>query len=213
MAHMTFMPAVITLLLLYSTVYGSGPVSVAYSAIDFPHDKAYINTESPTFVGSLYDAGQIPVINETVELFINGISLGSCLSDANGTFRLCPERTLVDGIYTITALCHESQIILGPHTVVIDTTAPSISIAYPTENGIVTASTFTTYGLTEENAMVETFLDNDTYGDVCYADDTGSWSIDYTTNDGIHTLTAQATDLAGNRGQPSQLCTFLVVTH
>ena len=73
----------------------SGVVSDANSTIDFPHDQAYINTNQPTIVGTLRDENGNPVINETVQILIDGAAVGTTTSDDNGIYRSIPnpERT------------------------------------------------------------------------------------------------------------------------
>ena len=54
-------------------------------------------------------------------------------------------------------------------------------------------------GLSEPCATITTFLDADSYGQISYADESGSWSTQYEVEDGDHVVTARATDLAGNQ--------------
>lgn len=188
----------------------AAPVNTNYSTLDFPHDQAYINTIRPTFIGTLLDDQRNAVINETVQILIDGNIIGTALSNNNGIYHFYPEQAILDGHYNLTVYCLESQATFGPHYFTIDTTLPPITILYPQENQVILDNTFTASGITEENAMIETFLDNDTYGNVCYADASGNWSIEYTAANGIHTIIVQATDLAGNQGPLSQVRNFSV---
>lgn len=185
-------------------------VNISYSTINFPYDLAYINARRPTITGSLLDDHQKPVSNETIEVFINGPSVGTTVSNNDGIYALQLEQDMPDGQYVLMVFCIESQALLGPTTFTIDTTLPDITITYPRENEVIPSTTFTASGTTEENAMVETFLDDDSYGLVCYADESGNWSIEYSAATGSHTIKAQATDLAGNQGVLSNLRPFTI---
>lgn len=193
-----------------NTVQG-GAVSSAYSTIDFPHDQAYINTNQPTIIGTLRDEMGMPIANETVQIFINNTLIGSAISDQNGIYRLLVNPGLTDGQYELSIFCVESQATVESNTFNIDTTFPSASITYPAQGDAITNSTIIVVGTTEALAMVVTFLDADTFGNICYADAYGNWSIEYDgLNNGAHTITAQATDIAGNQGEISEGIHFSV---
>lgn len=188
----------------------SGVVSDANSTIDFPHDQAYINTNQPTIVGTLRDENGNPVINETVQILIDGAAVGTTTSDDNGIYRLLLDPGLADGQYELSVFCVESEAIIESNYFTIDTTVPSIDITYPQEGDVVTDTIITIAGTTEANAMVITFLDDDAFGSICYADQYGNWSIDYEVNNGNHTIAAQATNIAGNQSYLSETVQFAV---
>ncbi len=186
------------------------PVSSDNSSINFPYQEAYINATRPTITGSLFDENYNPVSNETVEIFLNDLLIGTTTSNNDGIYALQVEQDLPDDQYNVTVFCLESQTLLGPNTFTIDTTLPSVVIVYPGEHEIIQSSTFTMSGVTEANAMVETFLDDDAYGLACYADDAGNWSIDYAADSGLHSIKAQSTDRAGNQGPLSAIRSFTI---
>lgn len=199
----------LTLSLLTMTAYGANSVSSANSTIDFPHDQAYINTNQPTIIGTLRDDKNNPVTEETVQILINGTVIGIATSDDNGIYRLLIN--LADGAYTLSIFCVESQAVVESNQFTIDTIAPSVAITYPQNNTTVNSSTVIFTGTTEADAMVVVFVDGDTFGNVCYADDSGNWSIEYDgLANGAHTITAQATDIAGNQGNISDVTNFSV---
>jgi hypothetical protein len=201
----------LTAMMLSSMMYGAGIVSSATSTIDFPHDQSYINASQPTIIGTLRDDKNNPVKNQTVQILINGTVIGTALSDVNGIYRFSVAQVLADGQYQVSVICVNDAIVIGSNQFTIDTTLPSIAITYPQEGDVVTISnTVTISGTTESEAMVVTFLDADTFGNICYADAYGNWSIDYEIDNGAHTITAQATDIAGNQGDLSQVTNFSV---
>ncbi|MCC7414802.1 MAG: hypothetical protein IT346_01795 [Epsilonproteobacteria bacterium] len=201
-----------TATLCYEHLCQAAPVNIRYSLINFPYHSAYINAKQLTVTGSLLDDHKSPVINETLEIFLNNILMGKTVSNNDGIFELQLPQDLLDGQYVVTVFCLESEVLLEPSIITIDTTLPSIAITSPHEHDIIYNSTFTVSGTTQDNAMIETFLDEDTYGLVCYADDSGNWSIDYTADSGLHSIKAQSTDRAGNRSLLSPVRFFTINT-
>lgn len=197
-------------MILNSTLYGVGAVNSTNSTIDFPHDQAYINTNHPTIIGTLRDDNGNPVTDETVQILIDGNSIGSATSDENGIYRFFVSTALIDGQYALSIMCVESQAIIESNRFVIDTTAPSIIIAYPQDGQTITTSSVLFSGTTEENAMVMIFIDGDAFGNICYADENGNWSIEYELENGNHSIAVQATDIAGNQGYMSDVINFSV---
>lgn len=186
------------------------PINTSYSTINFPYHLAYINSVRPIITGSLLDDNRKPVGNETVEIFLNNTHIGTTTSNVDGVYEFQAEQDLTDGQYSVTAFCVESQASLSPNSFTVDTTLPDVAFVYPSEKEIIDSTTFIVSGITEANAMIETFLDNDTYGLVCYADESGNWLIEYNAHSGLHTIKAQATDLAGNQGPESEIRSFIV---
>jgi hypothetical protein len=197
-------------MILNSALHGAGTVSSANSTIDFPHDQAYINTNYLTIIGTLRDNNGTPVTNETVQILINGYSIGTASSDVNGIYRFPVSQGLPDGQYQLSIFCVESQAIIESNQFNIDTTAPSITIMSPQDGQTITTNTVLFSGLTEQNAMVMVFVDSDAFGNICYADGNGNWSIEYELDSGNHTIAVQATDIAGNQGYISDVLTFSV---
>ena len=190
----------------------SGNVNAANSAIDFPFDGAYINTSTPTIVGSLEDANNNPVTGESVQIKINGVTVATVTSDSNGVFSYQLSSALDDGSYTVAAHCVQSNVNLTTNGFVVDTTPPAAPvITFPSEDYTDNSSTVIVTGTTEADATITVFMDDDTFGEICYADDSGNWSIEYDgLANGSHTVSAQATDLAQNAGSVSDVTTFTV---
>jgi hypothetical protein len=190
-----------------------GIVNVANSAINFPSQGAYINTSTPTIVGSLCDSNYNPVVGETVQISINSVNIASVTSDSNGVFSYQVSSSLNDGNYTVGAHCVQSDVNLATNDFTIDTTPPAApTITFPSEYEVVDSSTVVLTGTTEPNASITTFMDGDTFGEICYADAYGNWSIEYDgLSNGSHVVTAQATDLAENTG-PMSAATYFTVS-
>jgi VCBS repeat-containing protein len=96
-------------------------------------------------------------------------------------------------------------------TVTIDTTAPATP-TIATASGNSTTVTPTLAGTAENSATVKIYDGTTLLGTVTADATTGVWSFTLTTalSDGTHTLTATATDVAGNLGDPSTACTLVV---
>jgi large repetitive protein len=190
----------------------SGNVNAANSAINFPFDGAYTNTSTPTVVGSLENATNSPVSGESVQVKINGVTVATVTSDSNGVFSYQLSNALSDGNYTVDAHCVQSNVNLTTNNFTVDTTPPAAPIiTFPSEYYTDNSSTVIVTGTTEANATITVFMDDDTFGEICYADENGDWSIEYDgLANGDHTVSAQATDLAENNGLVSDIITFSV---
>lgn len=190
----------------------SGNVNAANSGIDFPYEGACINTSTPVIVGALVDSNYNPVVGETVNISISGVNVANVTSDSNGVFSYQVGAALADGNYTVGAHCVQSNVNVTTNNFVIDTVAPDAPvITFPSENYVVNDSTVIVTGTTEPNATITTFMDGDIFGSVCYADGNGNWSNEYDgLANGAHSVTAQASDLAGNTGDISAAIDFTV---
>jgi large repetitive protein len=190
----------------------SGNVNAANSAINFPSDSSYINTSTPTIVGTVVDSNFNPVAGESVQIKISGVIVATVTSNSDGVFSYQVANALSDGTYTVGAHCVQSNVDLATNSFVILTTAPAAPVILdPAQNATVANSTVIVDGTTEAYATITTFLDGDTFGDISYADENGNWSIEYDgLANGAHSVTAQATDLANNLGPVSAATNFTV---
>ena len=157
---------------------------------------------TPTFEGfteagvtiTLYDTDGTTVLGSTVA--------------TNGIWSITTS-TLSEGAHTITARASDaagnaSAASLGTQ-VTIDTTAPDAP-SIPTPGATTTSDTTPTFtGTAAAGAAVDLFdTDGTTVLGSTVADGNGAWSITATTMDeGTHTVTAKATDLAGNTSAAS----------
>lgn len=191
-------------------IYKSGNVSAANSAIVFPFEGSDVNTATPVMVVSLLDSSFNAVSGETVTLKLDNSTLASPTSDSNGMASYTTS-SLSDTTHAADAHCVQTSLDLTTINFTIDTIAPAApTITAPTQNQTITTSLVTISGTTESNATITTFMDADTYGDVSYADESGNWSIEYELSNGAHSVTAQASDLAGNTGAVSAVRDFTV---
>ncbi|HEY0847082.1 MAG TPA: Ig-like domain-containing protein, partial [Noviherbaspirillum sp.] len=153
--------------------------------------------------------------NSTVAVSLNGSSIGTVTADGTGAWTLDHSgTTLAAGSHTLTAVATKSSSVTATATqaFTIDTTAPAVAISAITND---TSGASTSDFITNDNTLV--------YSGTAEADSTvvvtlsdagnatvftrtvtasgGNWSVDrsaYSLADGTYTLTAVATDKAGN---------------
>ena len=162
--------------------------------------------------------------NSTVELFIGGSSIGTTTANGSGAWTYDHTgTTLAEGSYSVTAdatdLAGNTGSASSALPVRIDITAPNTPVisAITTDSGssstdeITNDQTLEFSGTAEANSMV-TVLDGATTLGTTNTNGTGAWTFDYTgtsLSEGTHSITATATDSAGNVS--SATSTFTVV--
>ena len=154
--------------------------------------------------------------NTTATLFDGTTAIGTGLADSFGNWSVTAS-ALADGDHAITAtstdLAGNVSVASAALTVTIDTAAPvapsAPDLAPGSDSGASNSDNVTSVatpvftGTAEANATV-TLFDGATALAAGQADAAGLWSV--TTSalaDGVHAITAQATDFAGNIGTPS----------
>nr|WP_280176356.1 Ig-like domain-containing protein [Methylorubrum populi] len=153
------------------------------------------NDSTPTITGTA-EAGT------TVTLSNNGTVLGSVVTDGNGAFSFTPTQAFGEGANQVTVVARDAAGNLGPAsaavTFTVDTAAPNIPNLTPVA-GPINDGTPTLTGTADAGATV-TLLNGTTVLGTAIADQNGAFSFTPTTplGDGTYTLTATATDAAGN---------------
>ncbi len=166
------------------------------------------NVTAPTFSGSAE-------ANATVDLFDGATLIGTSKASAAGAWSI-KSNTLASGKHSITAKAIDTNgtsVASAALAVTVDTTAPvapsvpdlataSDSGASSTDN--ITKVTTPTFSGTAEIGSKITLLDGATTIGTATANGAGAWSIVSTAlAQGKHTITAKATDIAGNVGVAS----------
>ncbi len=162
--------------------------------------------------------------NASIELFINATSIGSTTADVSGNFSFDYSATpLVDATYAITAKATDAAGNTSAESsafgVTVDTSAPSVPV--PTrisvDSGVSSTDLLTNdntlafHGTADANSIVEVFIDGTSIG-TSTTDGSGEWThLHVFTNlpDASYSVTAKASDLAGNTSAES---TVLIVT-
>ncbi|MCP5019410.1 MAG: hemagglutinin, partial [Ketobacter sp.] len=205
----------------YSVQIDTGaPTTPAISTISTDTGVADGNTSDQT----LSFSGTADAAN-TVELFIDTVSIGTTTSVLGSWTYNYTATTLAEGSYSVTAVATDivgnSSAISSAFNLVVDTTAPAapavaaISTDTGTNNDQITSDTTLMFsGTAEANATVEVFIDAASIG-IASADGSGNWSYDHTgttLSAGSYSITATAQDLAGNTSVASSALSVTVDT-
>ncbi|EGB7792924.1 Ig-like domain repeat protein [Salmonella enterica] len=157
----------------------------------------------------------------TVNIFIDGKTIGVTTADADGNWNFDISRNLSDNVYKITV---ESIDPLGrtssvDYQLTIDsfTPIPTVMLHDSADSGVkgdmitkINTPLFT--GMAEANAKVSIYVDGVLSGEAIAGDD-GVWNFQFTTalSDGSHDVTVKVEDIAGNTASSSAY-NFQIVT-
>ncbi|MDY7225554.1 Ig-like domain-containing protein [Hyalangium rubrum] len=193
-------------------------VNVRLDAISVCQQTPVI-TSTPTSTGPGATIGGTAVPGASVQVFLDGSTTPLCTvtADASGQFT-CPAPGLSEGTHTAVA----TSTIVGnsatsaPVTFTLDSVPPAAPvITGPTPNQVLTDTTPTITGTAEIGSTVTVYIDGSTTP-ACTAvtNASGVWSCDVGTAlpEGPHTVTATATDTAGNTSQQSNTVPFTIDT-
>ncbi|SMO38346.1 Por secretion system C-terminal sorting domain-containing protein [Gracilimonas mengyeensis] len=180
---------------------------------------AGIETDSGNSINDQITRNQNIVINgtaeanSTIELFIDGESVGNTTTDGAGEWSLDnTSNSLAEGVYELTAqatdMAGNTSAASYALSVEVDITAPEAATftgittdsGSSSSDGITNDQTIAVTGLAEMSASVELFMDGNSIGKT-NSDESGNWTFDYTGTslpEGTHSIAALVTDLAGN---------------
>lgn len=200
-----------------SNYAGLGSQSGSVSAY-FDHERptvaiATIDSVTASETETVYSSNTSPAVAGTassntgvqkVEISLNGGTSWSTATTSNGwaNWSFAPGSSLAEGAYPLEAKVTDvngyTNVTL-PYRLVVDTTDPTVSISAPTAGQYVGTSTPTATGSASDVngiATVEVSVDGGAYVDT---GQTTSWSTTLSSlADGTHSITARATDPAGN---------------
>ncbi|NVM76280.1 hypothetical protein FHW83_002075 [Duganella sp. SG902] len=183
----------------------SAPVLAALSDTGRSQSDGITNVTTPKVSGTA-EAGA------TVTLYDGSTVVGTAVADDKGAWSIT-SKALAAGAHSLTAKATDTagNVSTAPAAlaVTIDVKAPSaptaLDLAVSADNGASNSDNLTSItapvvsGKAEANAIVALY-DGDTLLGTALADKNGAWSItsSVTLADGVHSLTAKATDVAGN---------------
>lgn len=162
----------------------------------------------------------------TVTIFQNGTQIGTVTANATGNWLFDHTATsLTDATYAYTATATDkagnTSVASAAFNITVDTTPPAApSVTAITDDtgtpadGITKDNTLIISGTAEANSTVQVLLDGTAIG-TATTDAAGNWSFDYTGTviaSGTHSITATATDVAGNSSVPSAAFALTVDT-
>ncbi|KFE64307.1 adventurous gliding motility protein AgmC [Hyalangium minutum] len=169
-----------------------------------PAEGSITHDNTPTYSGTV-EAGS------TVTLSMDGTVVGTAtVTGTTWTFTQTPP--LPDGPHTVTASAtNAAGTATDSTTFTVDTASPAVAVTAPAEGSSTHDTTPTYSGLVSDNGpgpyMVLVTVDGTPLGNAAVTD--GTWTFDPAVPlaDGPHTVTATATDLAGNTAADSNIFT------
>ncbi|WP_202306893.1 BapA/Bap/LapF family large adhesin [Dryocola clanedunensis] len=165
-------------------------------------------------------------IGSTITLYEGATAIGTAAVDGSGNWTITPAQALSEGAHSLTAIASDAAGNASPaagFTLTVDTTppgAPQILLAQGdvagtpadiTNGGSTQSGDPLLSGKGEAGAKIEIFENGVSLGTTTVLGD-GTWSLTPAPalGQGTHTLTAVATDVAGNAGVPSTGFTLTV---
>ena len=178
------------------------------------------NDSTPTFKGTA-------LANSTITIYDGDTILGTAKADGTGAWSFTPGE-LPDGVHQFTTTVSFGGFTSaksGAFVVTIDTKVPdAITLLVATDNHAPVVGTISEGETTNDNTPVLSgkaeagstvnIYDGDTLVGTTVADAQGNWGLELTTvlGEGPHSLTANATDAAGNVGPSTNPLNFTVDT-
>ncbi len=180
-------------------------------AITTPATGSVVNESTPTIGGTAEP-------NSTVTVSEAGTPVCTATANGSGAWNCLPGTPLSDGEHTITASATDVAGNSGPASqpvdFTVDTAAPAAPVIFIPEAGSTTNNNTPTISGTAEPGSTANV--SETGNPVCAAtaDGAGTWSCVPGTalSDGPHTISATATDAAGNVSPASTPVSFVVDT-
>jgi hypothetical protein len=177
--------------------------------ITAPADGSTVADDTPAITGTAEPGSTVTVI-------IDGAPVGTTTADDTGAWIFTPTTPLADGEHTVTATATDEVGHISPESAeisfTVDTTPPAAPIITSPADGSTTGDTTPPVtGTAEPDSTVSVIIDGVVVG-IAPADDDGAWTFTPTTPlpAGDHTITATATDAAGNVGPASAPVTVTI---
>ncbi len=167
----------------------AGNVATDVRSVTVDTTAPVLSVTSPAF--SLTNTATVTVEGTTevgADLTVNGVSV---TVQSDGSFSA--DVTLVAGSNEIEVEATDAagNVATVTRTVVLDTVAPAVAITLPASGALLNSAAVHVTGTAEAGAQV-------TVNGVLVVVTGGAWSVDLAFTDGDHTITAVATDAAGN---------------
>ena len=183
-----------------------GPVAPVVST---PANGSTTNDNTPTYSGTAEPGSRVTVI-------VDGSPVGTTTTDPDGNWTFTPTTALPDGQHTVNAtatdVLNNPSPVSNTNTFTVDTTPPAAPVVETPANGSTTDDATPTYsGTAEPGSRVAVIVDGTQVGTTTTGTD-GRWTFTPTAPlpVGPHTVTATATDPAGNTSPNADTNTFTV---
>ncbi|MEN9867516.1 MAG: hypothetical protein RL748_3106 [Pseudomonadota bacterium] len=194
------------------TIDTKAPVAPGIPNLNASSDSGSSNTDNitsvstPTFSGTTEARARIDLFDSTTNAL-----LGSTVANSKGVWSISSS-TLMDGKHAVNAVATDvagnSSAFSAPLVVTIDTSAPAapmVDLLASADSGIANSDNITNVttpifsGITEAGATVSLYADGIASPvATAVANSKGEWLATTKLAEGLHSLTAKATDLAGN---------------
>jgi large repetitive protein len=192
-------------------------VKVDTQAPSTPAAPVLVNGNGGTTNDNTPDISGTAEAGSTVTIIVDGNTVGTTTADGNGNYTYTlPAQN--DGPHNVTVTATDAvgntSGTSSALNINVDTTAPaapSIALQTPVNNGEINTTKPTVTGTAEPNSTVTIYADGTKAG-TATADANGNYTFTFTQPlaDGAHSVTATATDAAGNTGAESNPVTFTV---
>jgi len=182
-----------------STTFRVDTVAPLAPELTAPSEGALLAQSSPEVTGTAEPGA-------TITIFVDGVEVGTTSADEDGEWSFTlPAQD--DGDHVITASATDAAGNTGPEaeiSITIDTQAPAAPVlATPVDGSSTGVAQVAVSGTAEPGATVTVTIDGQPVGTVI-ADADGNWTLQAgPLADGPHTVTATATDPAGNTSLPA----------
>ncbi|RKG83410.1 cell envelope biogenesis protein OmpA [Corallococcus exercitus] len=181
-------------------------LTVPTVAITTPANGTSVNTDTVTVTGTTTNA-------TSVTLTFDGASYGPISVDASGNWSFTLPGPLTEDTYTITAVSTNgagTNSATATSTFTVDLTPPTVAISTPVDGSAINTDTVTVTGTSTGATSVTLTYNGTDYGPIP-VDGAGNWTYQLPVSlpEGSITVTAVATDAAGNESTPDDT-TFTV---
>lgn len=167
--------------------------TVTFVTIDTPADGSVTRSSRPAISGRGEPGATITVI-------VDGVTIGTAVVAADGTWSVTPSAPLADGAHTATANSVNGAGLMATDSTMFTVDASTfVDFRQPTEGATVGGRRPELSGTSEPGNTVEVTLDGTVIGTVL-TDADGNWSIAVPADlaDGTHRVSVLGTDEAGN---------------
>ncbi|KFE68632.1 adventurous gliding motility protein AgmC [Hyalangium minutum] len=169
--------------------------------VQTPAEGSTTTDNTPTYSGTV-EAGA------TVTLTVDGVAVGPVVVTGT-TWTYTPTTPLADGPHTVTATATDAagNTATDSNAFTVDATPPAVVVQTPAEGSTTTDNTPTYSGTVEAGATVTLTVDGVAVGPVIVMGTMWTYTPTTPLADGPHTVTATATDAAGNTATDSNAFT------
>ncbi len=187
----------------------AGPKPLSAPVIERPAPGSITNDKTPVYSGTASPG-------LTVKVFVDGGTTPVCtvVADAGGKWSCTGTMPLTDGPHTVKATASDAvdtSVDSNTNPFTVDTVGPNVPTVVAPANGSITGTKPAVFGTAEPGSTVTVRIDGQV---VCVVQATAASNYSCTLTSplamGPHTVTAQATDAAGNEGPASVPNSFTV---